>query len=1840
MARNNKNKRFNAGNRHEARSRTRDKSGALKRHEARDDKVSGAENLRDYRDPGDDRYEDDHAQDFQVYQNAAPRQREVKERQVKVAGVPKGKLSHSTGDKVYVAHPALIKPSTTKWVDYRRGVLGKVATAGNVEARKRLERQGARSDVASEVLQLAHAYGWSVDGTRHLGYSIGQGQANRELKRMARTVSPGHLWYVPDYPLAPVVVLSGRYVKLPFDEGDLPSFWVNSVGRASAPLEQGDDVPVAIPQSFEVTGFFSDLLITLPSVFCAFSSDSEIKDQFHGFYQQMLPKVGLANRDFRTFSEAGKYVRDHVGDSFSELKQSLPKIVSEHGGQIAAMCAELYAASLVPEHDFDKYHKARSVAAMALKAQEQQTESSNMLFMAHLTHPTILRMFRAFFPKDTVLQATPQSYLVDLMSGRFKVSDRGAVVTGVVALVSAIYVMVRAKTEKFEVARTLGMVMKSLLKIPKIDTPEEALTAAIKYFPIVFAGIAACVKLGSVSPLFGDVDTTFTRFVDLSAAYELHNHGQYPNTHYATAVDFGAALDAVYQEMKPLARANDPVAARNWALLVEMRTRVMNNVMGQWKQAPYSVAFVGESSIGKSDIMSKVCDALAVKRFGRVLESTEKHTIQPTDKYQSGLRMDHKLIILDDVANTKPVAGATTPNPCSLIIEIINNVMVAVNSADLADKGAIAFNPAFCFATSNVQDLGAGMFSNEPISVLRRFDVFVRPTVRERFRKPNSYALDPATIPPVDLVAMPDLWVFDVLVPRKNARDPNHPIVWDSVANGCDVYQLLDLLENRMERHFEYQKAQAEAQRNKPYLAMPRELLRRQHAYYGEVDDVPFVDPPVQERVPPNPVEGEAPRGEPPVLEMVPQSFRPFSWVQNAYERVCGYVIKRVVVDAAARITAGQWLVLVCASHVLVYTLSWILPPTYLLVAVLAVCAGARYAAREPQRVVAVLPSPLVFATISAIVVWLLVARPPRKATPQGLTAYMAREREGPSVLPIPEHVSPGTLTRTFGNLRDKTVNVGVFAQFTCGGVCAVGVLFPVKTGFYVINRHIVAPLLKSGATVAYVKMHHRGSSQEHVLSIDQIWEYPGEFDIAFIRLQGPSEVDLTESLMPAAWLSYMAAGATLPSNSSAIVITRTSAMVKAGLQSARGASKTIVQRVQGKPALVRVRFGEVITTVIRMEMIDMTEAGDCGSHLISAVQLGRGEVSMVLGLLAGYTDVGAVRCNVFAPLTRDMFGQAVEHFTHAVFQSAVRLFNQPLDRVLNTTRVHPHLPIPPAYVKSLGVLETRDGVNTVSQNSFKSNYLKGICYASPRCDELLGPLQHKFPNQIDIEGGTRSYVHYAKPLAAMGTKLDAYDENVLRMAELDLLQSFRVCAKVLPSRPATLFEACNLTEDLPALVLSTAAGFGRVGSKLNYVEVACNNHPACGGCARYHPLPHEYKIDHRQNFYPKADLLAEVEALESALKQGRRDLAIFKAALKDEPIGLEKHKIRAFYVGMTSLNLLVRQYLMPLVLALAQDARFECMVGIDVDSQQWEDMQCSLEAYDKERRIGGDYSGFDLSTHPELLESFYRCLVALARDARWSPDSIAVVENLGKNLAAPVYIFLGMAVSVAGSNPSGVAITTHTNSAVNSLIHRYAFYKANPKYVGRSAMRGQDTTHFLHNVRICTYGDDVVGAVRHTADVPISNYAIRDAAADFGMVYGAIDKSSELPDYYHAREVQFLKRDDVYVPALGRRLGRIALASIRKCVAFERSSGYEERRSTMASALRLYYPHAAGGGVAEGPLRFAEFRLVLLRALADSIGKLAEDMPDSTLPSYEDVEESIRGGVPQVVDLSVVYDM
>lgn len=265
-------------------------------------------------------------------------------------------------------------------------------------------------------------------------------------------------------------------------------------------------------------------------------------------------------------------------------------------------------------------------------------------------------------------------------------------------------------------------------------------------------------------------------------------------------------------------------------------------------------------------------------------------------------------------------------------------------------------------------------------------------------------------------------------------------------------------------------------------------------------------------------------------------------------------------------------------------------------------------------------------------------------------------------------------------------------------------------------------------------------------------------------------------------------------------------------------------------------------------------------------------------------------------------------------------------------------------------------------------------------------------------------------------------------------------------------------------------------------------------------------------------EVMKRVHEVEDCYLRGERAMAVFIAALKDEPTAEEKVKIektRIFQMMNAEVALVVRKYLLTFIrLFQSNPLLFEGAPGLNCTSPMWGKLREYLVQHGLDRLIAGDYGKYDKRMEPVMiLIAFYMICRVLAA-AGWSDVHLLAICAMGEDIAFALVYFQGDLVMLIGSNPSGQPLTVIINCLVNSLYMRICFVVLSEGRV--------DVTEFKKYVSLITYGDD--NAMGSAVDW-FNHTAISKTLASFGIVYTMADKHTASVPFIHIDEVSFLKR-------------------------------------------------------------------------------------------------------------------
>jgi len=358
----------------------------------------------------------------------------------------------------------------------------------------------------------------------------------------------------------------------------------------------------------------------------------------------------------------------------------------------------------------------------------------------------------------------------------------------------------------------------------------------------------------------------------------------------------------------------------------------------------------------------------------------------------------------------------------------------------------------------------------------------------------------------------------------------------------------------------------------------------------------------------------------------------------------------------------------------------------------------------------------------------------------------------------------------------------------------------------------------------------------------------------------------------------------------------------------------------------------------------------------------------------------------------------------------------------------------------------------------------------------------------------------------------------------------------------------------IDAIKLDTSIGFPLGGAKKNHViELEPNDVYQCN-----------------REFTP--EIKAEIERCHELYKKGERAYTIAKACKKDEALPLAKEKCRIFYGNPIALTYLVRMYFLPIIRFFQMNPLLsECAVGVNSHGSEWEQLYQYMIKHGKNRIFAGDYSKYDQRMPAQLIEAALRIMIDLAKEMEYTENDIKVMEAMSGDIVFAFIAYNGDLIGLTeGTHISGNSLTVIINSIVGSLNLRCFYYSEYPY-----------SDNFRDYVSIITYGDDNKGSVSPLR--PKFNIKrCSEFLARYGQSYTMPDKESELTDYMHDDDAEFLKRKSVYHPKLGCHVGALEDNSIFKSLHNYRRgknaplTEEEACAQNIDSALREWFNHGS----------------------------------------------------------------
>lgn len=361
---------------------------------------------------------------------------------------------------------------------------------------------------------------------------------------------------------------------------------------------------------------------------------------------------------------------------------------------------------------------------------------------------------------------------------------------------------------------------------------------------------------------------------------------------------------------------------------------------------------------------------------------------------------------------------------------------------------------------------------------------------------------------------------------------------------------------------------------------------------------------------------------------------------------------------------------------------------------------------------------------------------------------------------------------------------------------------------------------------------------------------------------------------------------------------------------------------------------------------------------------------------------------------------------------------------------------------------------------------------------------------------------------------------------------------------PLTMIDAINGAADdafIQRINVSTSAGYNFPGKKNQYLEFDEDN-----------------STQDRIINAPKDLLKREVLQIMKLYSHGKSAYPVYKAQLKDEPRELSKiptGKTRLFYMSPVDHLIVSRMLLAPIYsLMIEYNDIFCCAIGINMFSSA-NDIYLALSTFSP-NIMEGDYKAFDKKRVPDIAHGACTVIYNIAVEMGYNDLSLKMLRSLLSDHLT-VYVELLGDLFSCNIQPSGSYGTAEYNCVVNVLMLMYAWYK-----VG-------NVEKFFDNNRPCTYGDDVLNAVKEEFQYQFNNVVYAKACKEFyNIEYTSADKSSELDLYVTIDSASFLKRKFIWRDDIGERTAILDHNSLIKTLSWRMPSKHVTEEEQMFQCL------------------------------------------------------------------------
>jgi hypothetical protein len=1015
---------------------------------------------------------------------------------------------------------------------------------------------------------------------------------------------------------------------------------------------------------------------------------------------------------------------------------------------------------------------------------------------------------------------------------------------------------------------------------------------------------------------------------------------------------------------------------------------------------------------------------------------------------------------LDDVSNAKK--DVVKNSPLDRLLRVINMMPACALKAGVDDKGTTPYRAELASVTTNVRDLDAAFYSNEPAAMLRRFNVHIDVTIREEWLDesgiPKANAFD-SMYPEAYKLNLYKIWIQRKELPGKNAT-AHQPAKWGwtSIAEGIGVKEAIKIISEM---------ASAWADRQTRAVSRANEIFSEtlcEHGWmrrgcdicncvetvesddestffmsHNESDEV-ITHLEVQNGGDPEfylfgPLDGPPDTNyDEDEFDFEPIEMSLTQAVKSFYEQ------NRVACDMFAFATG--------------------------ILAILKL--GQMWTCRREQPVLQAHQEIELSKLEKTENVWKKVVREPLPRS----SANMTTSLKDLSFF-VKRHLGIFEYVPLYGDVTKPNYTLTI----------------PYKENLWLVPYHAVASSSKLRVTIRYGDPHSVGRKRGNSIIDTSCWKRVGTYDLALVRIIGAGDVpNMAKFLAPK--------GGTVPDR--ALCIWRTF----------NGDINDTIIPLDGTRN-VRFRFHDTSLSGEKIQYGRLPEGfatykGLCMMPLISV-----SSKPTIFGFHIGGNNDGsdgvAEFCDADAiKLAYDELSVVNKFRVVSTGDFPARRMNVDLDV---TKDIHPKhctnfMPsTPDEYVPhSMQVF----GSHNMGMAKFKSRV-----DTSPICASVEKVFSR--PRDTGPPQKAPAWRDFQRDMEAIARTDVCFDAEILDIVHAEIVDHYIKVVESLDTsyvKPLPLEYAINGVDGVKGfekLDRSTSPGRPLSGSKGRFMQ-------PCSEDLEGVTEPWEFRPD--SGFYE--DYQHAVDCYLS----GERNYLLFSSTLKDEPTKFTKDKRRIFSSCPVVGTVLIRQYFLP-VIKLIQDnwTCFGSAVGINAQGRQWHELYEILGKHGEDRIVAGDYKAFDKGAHSEFTLRGMYVFYAIAEKCGYSSHDLAIMRGLITDCVYPIYDWYGVFVQFCGSNPSGIPITVHLNNMVNLQYVLYSYVS-----MDKGADKKARAHEFWQMVEIFLYGDDNIMSVS-SEETLFNHTSLQNELEKIGVTYTMADKVSESVPFIYITQADFLKR-------------------------------------------------------------------------------------------------------------------